>query len=247
MDKPAFIFDLDDTLYDQCEVFKKTYDNFLNERYPDASDLVIKDATIKAIFMRSRHYAEQNFDKILADSTKRLYYDSLRLRLAFLDYGYEFSVEETNRMDVIYKSEQKKLEPEPTMLKLIDTLQSKGHFVGVISNGYSKQQREKIKQLNLESYVAKEKMLISQDTEWAKPERELFDYYVDNHELKREETYYIGDSYGNDLIGSWNADITPVWLNKYEKEIELDTVDKPYFMARDYHELPDIIEQIINR
>lgn len=242
MSKPAFIFDLDDTLYDQCDVFIKMYDRFLQKK-PNQYPQITSDE-LKAIFMKSRHYAEENFSKILADATQRFYYDSLRLRLAFLDFGYPFSVKETNQMDAIYKDEQKKLVAEPTMISLIKSLQKKGHFVGVISNGYSKQQRQKIKQLNLEKYVSKEKMLISQDTQWAKPERELFDFYIDNHDLNREKTYYIGDSYGNDLIGSWNAEITPVWLNKYQNNTNLDQANKPYYMATDYHELPSIINTI---
>lgn len=247
MTKPAFIFDLDDTLYDQSDVFKRMYYRFINEKLERSSELLIGEQQLKAIFMKSRHYAEQNFAKIIADPTQRFYYDSLRLRLAFLDFGYSFSVDETNRMDCLYKEEQKKLKPQPTMIKLIQKLQKKGHFVGVISNGYSKQQREKIKQLNLEEYVSKEKMLISQDTEWAKPERELFDYYIENHELNREKTYYIGDSYGNDLIGSWNAEITPVWLNKYQNNTNLEEENKPYYMATDYHELPGIISEIMSK
>lgn len=247
MTKPAFIFDLDDTLYDQCDVFIKMYERFLTENNHESTESKINNVELKNIFMKSRHYAEQNFTKILADPTQRFYYDSLRLRLAFLDFGYSFSVDETNRMDCLYKEEQKKLTPQPMMIKLIKKLQNDGHFVGVISNGYSKQQREKIKQLKLEEYVPKEKMLISQDTQWAKPERELFDYYIENHDLNREKTYYIGDSYGNDLIGSWNAEITPVWLNKYQNNTNLEKENKPYYMVTDYHELPAIIDQIMTK
>ncbi|QIL46525.1 HAD family hydrolase [Vagococcus coleopterorum] len=245
--KSAFIFDLDDTLYDQCQVFKKMYERFSDEKRLSEEVPTINSQTLKAIFIKSRHYAEQNFEKIIADPTKRFYYDSLRLRLAFLDHGFEFTVEETNRMDCLYKEEQTKLCPEPTMIELIEKLQADGHFVGVISNGYSKQQRDKIKQLNLTNYLDEEKMLISQDTQWAKPERELFDYYIDSHDLSREETYYIGDSYGNDLIGSWNADITPVWINKYDKELEHSRHNKEFYMATDYHELPEIIADIITK
>lgn len=245
MKRKAFIFDLDDTLYDQFLIFKQGFDLFLGTYTGTEPLSSIPDTILHSIYIKSRYYGDQNFETIQKYPDKRFYYDSLRVRLAFQDFGFNLTEEDTNSIDTLYKKEQSNLILAHGMRACLTELKNAGHFIGVITNGYSQQQRDKLAALQVSDLMERETILVSADTPWIKPQKELFEYYISEHHLEDFATFYIGDSYENDVLGAWNSSITPIWLNKKKQLVEEGEHDLYHVTSYDdlYHLLKKISTQ----
>lgn len=242
MIKKAFIFDLDDTLYDQFLIFKQGFELFL-ETYTGKEELSsLPDSILRSIYIKSRYYGDQNFETIQKYPKKRFYYDSLRVRLAFGDFGFDLTAEDTNSIDSLYKKEQSNLVLADGMRECLAELKKEGHFIGVITNGYSKQQRDKLEALQLSEVINSDRILVSADTPWIKPQKELFEHYISEHNLENLATFYIGDSYENDVLGAWNSSITPIWLNKKKQLVEEG--ERDLYHVTSYDELYTSLKKI---
>jgi putative hydrolase of the HAD superfamily len=84
--------------------------------------------------------------------------------------------------------------------------------LGIISNGDSDQQRQKLKDLKI--FDRFNSITISSDIGIHKPDKELFFYACKQAEEKPEECFYISDNFEADMIGAKNARITGIWLNR---------------------------------
>lgn len=82
--------------------------------------------------------------------------------------------------------------------------------LGVITNGYSKVQREKIRTAGIEDYF--DDIIVSEESGTAKPDPKIFHMSCANLEIKPEEAVYVGDYYPNDIAGALAAGITPIWI-----------------------------------
>jgi len=97
----------------------------------------------------------------------------------------------------------------PESHKVLSYMKTK-YKLGVITNGYSKVQREKIKVAGLEDYF--DDIIVSEETGTAKPDPRIFQLSCDNLGIKPEEAVYVGDYYPNDIAGAISARITPIWI-----------------------------------
>lgn len=57
----------------------------------------------------------------------------------------------------------------------------------------------------MERWIPSEHMFISSEIGYAKPDIRLFRYVEQKMHLQLETTYYIGDSFQNDVVGAKNA------------------------------------------
>jgi putative hydrolase of the HAD superfamily len=93
----------------------------------------------------------------------------------------------------------------------IHYLKSKKYRLGIISNGSSVQQWNKIRKFNFEELF--DVIVISQDIGYAKPAGEIFTFALAKVKANAEETVYIGDDFEKDVKGCYQADIMPCWYN----------------------------------
>lgn len=99
--------------------------------------------------------------------------------------------------------------PFPETFEVLNAL--KGRYkLGVITNGYSNVQRDKITAIGIEDYF--EDIIVSGEEEFEKPDPRIFLKSLKNLGIKPEEAVYIGDYYPNDISGAINAKIKPIWI-----------------------------------
>lgn len=118
---------------------------------------------------------------------------------------------------------------------------SKSYRLGLITNGTPDLQREKIRGSGIGSYF--ENILISGEVDHAKPDKEIFLMAAEYFQVSPAAMIMIGDSIGTDIIGSNNAGMQSVWINRKNKKLTGETV--PTRMIHKLIELPDLLPDII--
>lgn len=126
---------------------------------------------------------------------------------------------------------------ESTLIKL----RQMGLKLGILTNGESRLQQNKLKLLNLESFV--DEIVISGDVGAQKPDPLPFKIISDKLKILPHELLYVGDNPLNDVEGSRNAGFVPVWVKTIgnwcfedikKSEYEVDTVA----------EIPELVKRI---
>ncbi len=84
--------------------------------------------------------------------------------------------------------------------------------IGVVTNGPTDVQRQKIELLNLQPYV--DFFLISDEFGYWKPDREIFDEALRLGSATHRESVFIGDSAEHDIAGAQAAGIPAIWINR---------------------------------
>lgn len=101
--------------------------------------------------------------------------------------------------------------PFPETYEVLDSL--KGRYrLGVITNGYTNVQKEKIITVGIEAYF--EDIIVSEEAELEKPDPRIFYKSLVNLGVKPEEAVFVGDYYPNDIAGAISAKIKPIWICK---------------------------------
>ena len=95
-------------------------------------------------------------------------------------------------------------------IELLDYLQNK-YELHLITNGFAEVQYIKLVQSDLSKYF-KEK-IISEETEWKKPQPEIFKYAMDKAGANANESIMIGDDLKADIIGASKVGIDQIWVN----------------------------------
>ena len=99
--------------------------------------------------------------------------------------------------------------PFPEAYEVLKYLKAK-YKLGVVTNGYSQVQREKIRVAGLADYF--DDIIVSEEAGIAKPDPRVFLISCDNLGVKPEESVLVGDYYPNDIAGAISAGITPIWI-----------------------------------
>lgn len=102
-------------------------------------------------------------------------------------------------------------------LETLEDMQKKYKLV-LITNGDSKQQREKIEKTKIENYFSK--IIISSEVGVSKPKKEIFELACKEINIEPENCLMVGDSYRLDIKGAQNAGLKAVWVNRKNENIE---------------------------
>ena len=84
-------------------------------------------------------------------------------------------------------------------------------MLGLITNGFSETQQNKIQGMNLHTYI--DLMITSEEAGAMKPDRKIFEYALEKSNTKPEETLYIGDYFDTDIVGGHRAGLKTIWYN----------------------------------
>jgi HAD superfamily hydrolase (TIGR01549 family) len=97
------------------------------------------------------------------------------------------------------------------VLDFIDAVRS--HCaLGVVSNGASDDQRERLAWFDLARWFAP--IVISAEHALAKPDAAIFRVALARLDVPPEDVWHVGDSLCSDVTGARGASITAVWLNR---------------------------------
>lgn len=100
----------------------------------------------------------------------------------------------------------------PGAVDLLNNLKERGFRTGILSNGFRHVQLLKIKSGGLEQYI--DCVVTSDEFEFSKPDRRIFDYAASIANVAPERCIMIGDNGETDIAGAINAAWgMAVWFN----------------------------------
>lgn len=229
----AVFFDLDDTLYNHLAPFQGA----LMQTLHTPADFPYEKA-----YHRMRYYSDLLSDQFGGTPTTEPELSQLRhgrFRSALEEFGLELSEEQSAAVQQAYYNKQFEIELFNGAKELIEALQSESIYVGIITNGPLPHQMKKIEALNLKTLIPLEAIFVSGDVGFTKPDVGIFDHVASKLELSPEHSFYIGDSWRNDVIGALDAGWKSVWFN--HRNVQPATSHQPHFEMKSYNELHHLL------
>lgn len=209
----AVIFDLDDTLYDQSQPFRRA-----------VAELMDLDADqVTSLYLRFRHYADAIFHQTATGQMDLAWSHLYRMQAAFADMGLEIEEELALAIQERYSYYQGHLELEEDWKELLGLCQQEGYSLGLITNGPHLHQLKKIQALKLDQWMDEDKIIISGQVGLTKPDKAIFQLMEERLGLAPTELVYVGDSFENDVVGSKNAGWQVIWYNHRKRKPKVGT------------------------
>lgn len=202
----AIVFDVDDTLYDRNQPYEIALRHFL-----PASNTIRTEA-FSEIFRRR---GDEVFDASQHGEITMEEMYIYRTTHTFEDLGMPITDAEALSFQQIYESAQKEITASAILKATLQTLQAAGKYkLGVLTNGPSSHQRDKLSILGLSSYFRKEYVVVSGDLGITKPDVRLFRHAQMCLGENPENIFYIGDHYEVDMVGAANAGWRTLWYHR---------------------------------
>lgn len=201
----TFIFDVDDTLYDQLEPFRRAFQKHFS-RFED-------EVKIEELYKLSRKYSDEAFETTGYEITNMRKMHIYRISKAFEELGIRISEEEALQFQMDYETFQNEIKLIEEIPQIFELLLQRGAKIGIITNGANDNQLRKINQLGLGKWIAPENMLVSEGAGVSKPSKEIFEAMESRMGFAKNDVYYIGDNFDNDVIGATAAGWKTIWVN----------------------------------
>jgi putative hydrolase of the HAD superfamily len=207
--KKAVFFDIDDTMYDTSGFAKRARKAALNAMIDAGLPLSPDEAydLLREIIKEKG----SNYDKHLNVLTKRVFGEEKPLLIALGMITYHN-----------VKFALLRLFPE-TMSTLIH-LKARGYHLGVISNGITIKQYEKLVRLGLYHFF--DSVITSQEAGVEKPDIAIFELAIKTMGCKAENSVMIGNSFNDDVLGAIDAGMSAVFLTTKLKDSERAIIEK---------------------
>ncbi len=196
--KKAVIFDVDGTLVDRKDAFLR-FCSYLIDRYSKDNPY---DCTREALIEYMIEIDENGYSGL----------EKFYVRLNKL-WRLPITVEEfiTERNEVFGKLTT----AYPELYEVLETLRGR-YKLGIITNGFSSVQREKINTVKIAEYF--DDIIVSGEHDFAKPDSRIFALSCERLGVTPEEAVYVGDYYKNDIAGAIGAGIMPIWISEDPEE-----------------------------
>lgn len=189
----AIFFDFDDTLGYREEYAYDTFYSLFK------SCLKIGDEVeLEAILQDCMIWEEQGniYKKHIVDMLKEKY----NIQLPFDDFEKWWNEEQW-----------KATLPFPDTIQTLEKLKDK-YLLAIITNGDSIAQRKKIEHAGIMQYFDENHIFVSGDFLYKKPDKRIFEYAMQQLNVRPEESVFVGDIFSNDVIGAYHAKMHPIWI-----------------------------------
>lgn len=226
----AILFDIDDTLYDLSIPFKEAFREFFPGEKMD----------LEGAFLASRKYSDLIYDRSLSGEISMAEMCIYRLGNAFRDYGKIIDGPTALQFQSVYEKRQHEIRMTEEMERMLEEL-SRKMTLGIITNGPSEHQRDKVRALGVERWIPMERIWISGDLGVGKPHKEIFEAARKKLGLKPEELCFVGDAYGHDILGAKGAGWKAVWFNHRGHQATGEVM--PDYEVRSEQELIALLEK----
>lgn len=201
----TFIFDVDDTLYDQLEPFRRAFQKHFSQ--------FENEVKIEELYKLSRKYSDEAFETTGYEITNMRKMHIYRISKAFEALGIRITDKESLQFQLDYETFQNEIKLIEEFSQIFELLLQRGAKIGIITNGANDNQLRKINQLGLEKWIAPENMLVSEAAGVSKPSKEIFEAMERRMVFAKNDVYYIGDNFDNDVIGATAAGWKTIWVN----------------------------------
>lgn len=175
-------FDLDDTLYKEVDYLNSAYREIAKhaveqcKNYAECKDTLIVNA--HQSMLRAYHEGKNAFEELN---------ELLGLHVSIKDYL------------TIYREHQPDISLSKDVVQTLDALHEQGKRIGLITDGRSLQQRNKIAALGLYRWMKEEDIIISEEFGSEKPALENYTYFMKRYPECQDFTY-VGDNLKKDFI-----------------------------------------------
>ena len=218
----AVLFDFDDTLSDRRTGFMEFAKYFLKKYFPDMSELEIGMRSEEMNINNNGGYCDRS--KFFSDIVK--------------NYGMKNPPDEEvffQEYDTVFPRYVRLFENTKDTLK---ALRSMGLKTGIITNGVSKMQHNKIKNTGIDDLI--DVFSVSGDYDFKKPDKRVFDVTLQKLGLRSEQAVFVGDHPINDIRGAKGAGLNAVFMQHgfFDKTVIPDTVT-----IRDIGQIVEIIRK----
>nr|WP_156291906.1 HAD family hydrolase [Oceanobacillus salinisoli] len=207
-------FDIDGTLLNHERAEEAGAIEFLKE-YKDELKLSGSDF-VKIWYDLSDKYFEKFLEEELSFQEQR------RMRMKEL-FGNHLTDEQAdkkfNHYLMFYRQNWKVYED---VIPCLEQLKKQGNRLGIISNGDYHQQMEKLEGINIKGYF--DCIITSSEIGVSKPNAAIFIEACNLAGVQINESPYIGDRLETDAIGSKNAGMKGIWLNRKDKTAHSDVI-----------------------
>ncbi|MDT2478377.1 HAD family hydrolase [Enterococcus avium] len=214
----AIIFDIDDTLYDQLAPFKRAFEKHFYS----------PDIPIEELFKLSRMYSDEVFEESENGTMTHTEMHIYRIRRALEHFDQSITDQQARTFQLDYQINQNNIQFLPEMREAFDICVKHGIQFGIITNGPADHQLEKVNTLQLHQWIPAERIVVSGELGYSKPNLKIFQHAETIRGLDKNTTYYVGDSFVNDVVGAKNAGWKTVWINRRKHDISGYDVSPDY-------------------
>lgn len=143
-----------------------------------------------------------------------------------------------------HDTKQMYVKPYDDTIPVLKKLKSSGYKLGVISDGVSVKQWEKLIRLGLCEMF--ETVVVSEDAGAEKPDPKPFLMACRNLDVTPDECLYVGDRLDTDIIGANKAGMVSVRLlrGKYKEDRPKNMQEQPKFEIKRLEELVTILKSV---
>lgn len=206
----AILFDIDDTLYDQICPFAWGVHHALPH---------ITGIDMAELFKARGRHGEYSFRKVLSQEMTMEEMYRYRIQKSLRDFDIEISDSEADAFQQAYEEGQNHLEMSPEMEELLTYCHKKNIKLGIITNGPAEHQRKKADNLQVKRFMLHDHVIVSGEIGITKPDLRIFRLAESRMNLDPETTWYVGDSFENDIAGAAGAGWHTIWLNRRGKPL----------------------------
>ena len=216
----VIIFDLDDTLYKEIDFLKSAFKE-ISTTISDGNENLGRGLYS---FMLTQYQNGQNaFKKVIEETGIS-----------------KFSVED---LISIYRNHKPDIQLGNETRRVLENLKSMGLPLGIITDGRSVQQRNKLQALGIESWF--DHIIISEEFGSEKPDPSNYRYY---EEFYKGQFYYIGDNVKKDFISPKILGWTTICLldegnNIHPQRFDLSEEYLPDYKINSINQVIDIIKK----
>lgn len=195
----AVAFDLDHTLYDRDKTYEKMLDGFMNFFHEELRDDVSREEVLKALQDSDRQgiYEGWHFEGIYA---RLLATGIFKKEPGFDKYYFQY-------MEGAYPPAITEYDDTMSTLR---ALRERGYKLGILTNGPSDYQREKLRNTNIMSCI--DALVVGGDLPEEKPARVAFESIAHLLGCDLEEIAFVGDNPVADMDGARRWGLTPIWM-----------------------------------
>ncbi|MGZ7095039.1 MAG: TIGR02253 family HAD-type hydrolase [Methanobacterium sp.] len=205
----AVFFDIDDTLYDTSGFAKLARRAALNVMIDAGLPLESEEA-----YLLLREIIDEygsNYGKHFNVLTKKIFGEEKPLLIALGMITYHN-----------VKFALLRLFPQTT--KTLIFLKEKGYKLGVISNGKTIKQWEKLIRLDLHHFF--DHVITSEEARVEKPDTRIFELAMKKMECNANNSIMIGNKFREDIIGALNSGMGAILINSKLKESDKEYLEK---------------------
>lgn len=205
----AVFLDIDDTLYNTSEFAKLARKAALNAMIDAGLPLSHEEAykLLRDIIKEKG----SNYNKHLNVLTKRVFGEEKPLLIAvgmITYHNVKFAL----------------LRLFPNTMSTLIHLKSKGYKLGVISNGLTIKQYEKLVRLGLHHFF--DFVITSEEAGVEKPDVAIYELAMKRIGCKAEDSVMIGNSFKDDIIGAVTAGMSAIYLTQGLTVSEQETIEE---------------------